>query len=611
MKLFTTLLLAASTASSFAIAEENDPFKVVVYGQVIDGQTNDSTTPVNTINQAQIQASGASSIVEVLQRSGLVHIGSSYTGNGRDNVVSIGGYGENAAQNTLILLDGQPLNYGTLETVNLGNIPLATIEKIELITAGAGVLFGEGATGGAINLISKRNEISSGTAEVKFGSNRLKSANIFTTQALNERTYVDVSMERETSEGHRENNDSSIKNLSTAIRGTKDKLSWEYKFRTDDSYTELPGPIGETSIDYANKNYQLHNANAKYSISKDTTLSFNIAKSRSQNTTQYSTGPHSTLSSKRSVSAVLDHSFDSKKVKFGLDQSEDRYGYSSPERQKIESFFGNYQSDADKDFSYSAGVRRLFVTDHISLGKKKNDATNYNTAISYKLTNASVGFIRFDRSTRIATLDEEGSGSNPSYLKPQQNDSKMIGLKGTNGTFDWKVSFNKVDIKDEIYYDDDLSCGYFGCNINLPKSERRIINFDMSYKLSDKTRFGSNITNTEAKFKSGSYNGKDIPWVPETTASIYVHSRFADKTSIYLNTSYVGKKYLSNDYDNSEAKVKSYLLTDASINYELDSFTLGFDVKNLFDKQYNAFAKTTAEYPAAGRTVAVKLKYDF
>jgi iron complex outermembrane receptor protein len=610
MKLFTTLLLAASTASSFSIAEENDPFKVVVYGQVIDGQTNDSTIPVNTINQAQIQASGASSIVEVLQRSGLVHIGTSYTGNGRDNVVSIGGYGENAAQNTLILLDGQPLNYGTIETVNLGNIPLATIEKIEIITAGAGVLFGEGATGGAINLISKRNEISSGTAEVKFGSNRLKSANIFTTQALNENTYIDVSMERETSEGHRENNDSSIKNLSTAIRGTKDKLSWEYKFRTDNSYTELPGAIGTTSTDYANKNYQLHNANAKYSISKDTTLSFNIAKSRSQNTTQYSSGPYSTLSSKRSVSAVFDHSFDSKKVKFGLDQSEDRYGYSSPERQKIESVFANYQSDTAKKFSYSFGGRRIFVTDQASVGKKKNNATNVNTGLSYKLQKHTSAFIRFDQSTRVATLDEEGTGvANPTYLKPQENKSTLVGLKGKNDFIDWKVTYNQVDIKNEIYFE---QVGFsMCCNVNLPKSERKIVNFDINSKLTDSTRLGANLSATQAKFQDGSYNGNDIPWVPETTASIYVHSRLTDKTSIYLNSSYVGKKYISNDYANSQDKVKSYLLTDASLNYELGSFTLGFDVKNIFDKKYDSFASTLGTYPAAGRTIAAKFKYDF
>jgi iron complex outermembrane receptor protein len=610
MKLFTTLLLAASTASSFAISEETDPFKVVVFGQVFDGQNNDSTTPVNTISQAQIRASGASSIVEVLQRSGLVHIGTSYTGNGRDNVVSIGGYGENAAQNTLILLDGQPLNYGTLETVNLGNIPLATIEKIEIINAGAGVLFGEGATGGAINLISKRNEISSGTAEIKFGSNRLKSANIFTTQSLNESTYLDVSMERETSDGHRKNNDSSIKNLSAAVRGTKNKLSWEYKFRTDDSYTELPGAFGTTSTDYANKNYQLHNANAKYSISKDTLIGLNIAESRSQNTTQYSSGPYSTLTYKRSIAAFLDHNFEKKSFKFGLNQSQDRYGYSSPERQKIESVFGSFQSDTDKDFSYSAGARRLFITDNFSTAKEKNNATNINAGIAFKLQKNTSAFIRLDQSTRVATLDEEGSGvANPDHLDPQKNKSTLVGVKGSRGKTDWQITYNRVDIKNEIYFEDDGSA--WCCNVNLPKSERRIINFEASSELTEATRLGANITATQAKFKAGSYNGKDIPWVPETTASIYAHSHLTDKTSIYINTSYVGKKHLSNDYANSQDKIKSYMLTNASVNYELGSFTVGLDVKNVFDKKYDSFATTWGNYPAAGRTLAAKLKYDF
>ena len=78
-----------------------------------------------------------------------------------------------------------------------------------------------------------------------------------------------------------------------------------------------------------------------------------------------------------------------------------------------------------------------------------------------------------------------------------------------------------------------------------------------------------------------------------------------------MATNYVGKKYLSNDYDNTYAKVKSYLLTDASLNYELGSFTVGLDVKNIFDKKYDSFATTWGNYPAAGRTLAAKLKYDF
>ena len=610
MKLLTTLLLAASTAASFVNAAENDPYKVVVYGQVFDGQNDNSTTPVNVISQAQIRASGASSILELLERSGLVHIGTSYTGNGRDNVVSIGGYGENAAQNTLILLDGQPLNFGTQETVNLGNIPLATIEKIEIITAGAGVLIGEGATGGAINLISKRNELSSGTAEVKLGSNRLRSANIFATQAINEKTYLDVSMERETSDGHRDNNDSSIKNLSAALRGTKEKLSWEYKFRVDDSFTELPGSAGTTSTDYANKNYQLHNANAKYSISKDTSLSFSIADSRSQNTTQYSSGPYSTLTSKRSASAVIDQKIHKDQIKFGFNLSDDRYGYSNVERQKIQSIFSRYQSDNQSDFSYSIGARRLFVTDHITLGEKKNNATNLFTGLAFKLQRGTTAFARFDQSTRFATLDEEGIGAaNPIYLKPQENRSTLVGLKGKNDGLDWQLTYNQVDIKNEIYFENDGTS--WCCNVNLPKSERKIVNFEISTKLTDFTRFGANLTSTEAKFKDGSYNGSDIPWVPETTASIYIYSRLTDKTRVYLNSSYVGKKHLSNDYDNSLDKVKSYLLTDASLNHELGSFTVGLDIKNIFDKKYDSFASTLRNYPAAGRSVAAKLKYDF
>ncbi|MEX0615601.1 MAG: TonB-dependent receptor plug domain-containing protein, partial [Methylophaga sp.] len=69
--------------------------------------------------------------------------------------VDIRGFGETAGQNTLILLDGRRLNDVDLSNVNYAAIPYQNIERIEIIRGSGAVLYGDGATGGVINIISK------------------------------------------------------------------------------------------------------------------------------------------------------------------------------------------------------------------------------------------------------------------------------------------------------------------------------------------------------------------------------------------------------------------------------------------------------------------------
>ena len=79
-----------------------------------------------------------------------------------------------SAQNVLIMLDGRPLNNATLESPDLSTIPLHTISKIEILNASAGVLYGNGAVGGVINIISdqsaKRENVELKLSAGSFGS---------------------------------------------------------------------------------------------------------------------------------------------------------------------------------------------------------------------------------------------------------------------------------------------------------------------------------------------------------------------------------------------------------------------------------------------------------
>jgi outer membrane cobalamin receptor len=75
----------------------------------------------------------------------------SFGGLGALSTISIRGLG---SENVLVLLDGIPLN-PTGGTVDLSDIPLGSLERIEVIRGGEGALTGAGAVGGVVRLTGK------------------------------------------------------------------------------------------------------------------------------------------------------------------------------------------------------------------------------------------------------------------------------------------------------------------------------------------------------------------------------------------------------------------------------------------------------------------------
>ena len=120
-----------------------------------------SPTPVNeaspfskVITREDIAQSGYQSLSEILAGSGLLHVSGASSGYNAGGSPDLRGFGERAAQNTLILFNGRPLNNATLEGPDLSTIPLNTISRVEILNASAGVLYGNGAVGGVVNIIS-------------------------------------------------------------------------------------------------------------------------------------------------------------------------------------------------------------------------------------------------------------------------------------------------------------------------------------------------------------------------------------------------------------------------------------------------------------------------
>ena len=96
-------------------------------------------------------------IHEILDLESGIKIRSYYGSNSSGNTtrVDIRGMGAQAKSNVLILINGQRLNNIDMSDIDFPSIPMESIDRIEIFKGNAAsVLYGDGAIGGAINIIT-------------------------------------------------------------------------------------------------------------------------------------------------------------------------------------------------------------------------------------------------------------------------------------------------------------------------------------------------------------------------------------------------------------------------------------------------------------------------
>ena len=149
---------AAGTQSTEAAgpAEPNSQAEIVVTGTLIRNPNLVASAPVTVVGQEEIRLKQSNVAEEVLRSiPGVVpSIGSNVNnGNGGASFVNLRGIGANR---NIVLIDGTrivPSNLAGL--VDLNNIPLALVDRVDVLTGGASSTYGADAVGGVVNFITR------------------------------------------------------------------------------------------------------------------------------------------------------------------------------------------------------------------------------------------------------------------------------------------------------------------------------------------------------------------------------------------------------------------------------------------------------------------------
>lgn len=186
--LMPSILQAAESRELLDMSLE-ELLQVTVTGSHIKRPHESNTKSIRIIDRKTIQNSGAISTEILLQR---LAFSAGYAGNQTNAYWAVNGNGSThvnlrglGINRTLILLNGRRLANGGIganATVDLNNISLATIERIEILKDGASAIYGADAVAGVVNIITRSDlvgvEASLRTGESFQGDGNNRSADV-------------------------------------------------------------------------------------------------------------------------------------------------------------------------------------------------------------------------------------------------------------------------------------------------------------------------------------------------------------------------------------------------------------------------------------------------
>ena len=110
---------------------------------------------VTIVTAEDIAQSPSNYVPDLLSREANVNLQSFY-GTDKRAVVDIRGMGQTTTSNVLVMVDGFRMNSPDLAGPDFSSVPIDEIERIEIIRGAGSVIYGSGAVGGVVNIITKR-----------------------------------------------------------------------------------------------------------------------------------------------------------------------------------------------------------------------------------------------------------------------------------------------------------------------------------------------------------------------------------------------------------------------------------------------------------------------
>jgi iron complex outermembrane recepter protein len=562
--------------------------------------------------------------------------------------VSLRGFGENAAANTLVLVDGRRLNNSDLGAPDLNSIALKDVERIEIIHGSAGVLFGDQAVGGVVNVITRTPRGFGGSVAIGAGSFNAREVRGSVADGNDEGLAYRLSAESRSSDNYRDNNRQEYSNLFGRLDYRhQGNGSVFLEYQAIDENLNLPGAIFADQVaadrtqtrfphDFTDSRSYITRLGTQQALHDNWQLEAELTDRRSDITSVLTDLPvtqdrHHIGFTPRLIGALPVAAGDVL-LTLGADIDRTDYDIASPfgttdNRQHQRSLYGQGVIPLTSRVSATLGVRHAEVenklTDSFSFpaGTQIDDSEFVTSAgLSFAASADWRLFARRDEILRFPKVDEyTNTDATITVLETQTGESYELGAEWRRDGHDARAVVYRLDLDNEIDFDPSASFG-FGGNTNLDPTRRTGLILDGHLQVSNALRLGGAYGYVDAEFDNGAFAGNRIPFVAEHTLSLNADYRLTGAWHVFGEAQYISERVPQGDYANTLDRLPGYTVYNASVDYRLTAWTFAVRVDNLTDKRYSDVAvrafnpwptEAIGYYPAPERSARLTAEYRF
>ncbi len=653
-----------------AFAEFPELDVLVITGTRFPDVPQGTAQNVTVISAADIKKSTAATLPTLLAQHAGIQVRN--IDGTADMTVDLRGFGASGTQNTLVLLDGQPLNDIDLSAVRWSAIPLDSIERIEIANGSGAVLYGGGATGGTINIITKQpGRTTQGSASLGAASYASKSWQVGLSGA-GDQVGLRVTASGLDSENYRVNNDVAQSNLESDLRVATGAGAAIVKFGVDTQNLRFPGarrvdpgagldqvandPRGtSTPLDFGKRE------GAHISLGTNQALSFaDLAAELSYrdkkqqaffaafggsyldtdlNVTSFTPRlkiPHKLGNTNNELIVgmdIADWDYDSRRANSPATITTPTTHILATQNNRALYAQNTTQLNTRTLFTLGARTQQVEYDARDTVNPAPYASANqtrtvnaYELGLRHQLNTAVSLFGRVGTSFRIATVDEifdQFGGpffdSSITILEPQTSHDREIGVDFSNGKNKLHSALYLIDLNNEIHFN-----AITFRNMNLAPTRRYGLELEGTHRYSDALDITAAYSYTVAKFREGLYSGIDvsgnnIPLVPRQRLGLSTAWKISEQTTISSSALYVGKQHFDNDQANTfVSKLPAYTIVDLKLSHREGAWLLTGAVNNLFNEEYFSYAIASTftpgvynAYPQPERNFSLNARYDF
>jgi len=659
MKRIILSVIAILLVANFAFAEENNkkwiiekfidrvmsPFEgsaeptrqldpIVVTPSGYEERSFDYPANVTVISKEDIERSNARFVPDLLRSEAGIHV-FDQTFTGKSAVVDMRGFGDTANRNVLVMVDGRRLTEIDNSGVDWAQIPIENVERVEILCGTGAVLYGDNASAGVINIITKRGSGKS-TIDYKYetGSYRLNKQVGEVQGDCGFMQYNGLG-KYESTDGYRVNSFyngydydgnatfNPAKYLSVNVSGAYHKDWYGLPAGLNRTNIDQIGRRGSTTpYDWAKTETGYFKISPKIILTKDSPdssldLDFWRRKRRSTSETNYGGGFISRDSMQiesigGTIKYLLGYDFNcaSNELVLGADL------FSSSNSILSVDNFGSYsQLEIRKDTCGLYASDKIMILDNLIINGggryewakyifDEQDATNdyserkpeekaLDLGVEYKYLPKGALYGRASRSYRLPATDEFFNRWAVPKLDPDMKQQDVetweIGIKEeTIKYLKTKFNFFLMDVYNEIYLDP--SVGAFGSNKNYDHLRRKGVELTVNSDINKYVNLYFAYTYINAFFVEGRFAGNEVPMVPANKVDWGVVLTPFEFLNIHFWSNYVGIQRAINDEYSTRAKLKDYMVCNAKATIKFKGWETFFELNNIFNQKYSEYA---------------------